>query len=1015
MRDEQDGPISGNRVGGIWHKLFGKRAQKGNSASVDGSGGIAQGDGAIGVGERGVVVQGANPGNINTGTQIQYFVTCYMQGGGAETDARKVEQKLTAYLSWAKQQYNAIPLFSYHPGDKKMRPIPIESAYVTFDAEVESLGDIDNKADLEARLKNLGGRISFERVLMLGPRLVITAGAGIGKSIVLLWLAHALADAIETDIGASADALNLTKPLPVPIYLPLGLYAQHLKQQTSAANAKGGGQSLPRFIDAYLRDNTLGLPSDFFSVLISADTPVVLLLDGLDEIVDEGQREVVSAHVASLSRSKANVRFVVTCRTSAYQRRTQLGDGFIQLKPAPFESQHVQQLVEKAYYSLYDISNREQFREARQRAEDLLKSIGQLEMRRQKQATKPIAPLIDSPLMARLAMIVHSYAGSLPEQRAELLMKAVEALLSADYELDPGAGQWLASQVGGDWRIHRKILQEVAFSMQRDEALEIAERGLQTVLQQDHAQHAATVIQVAKGRGGLLNEWNGRYRFVHPSLQHSLAACHLCSNHDPESLASFLVLGDRITQEWWREVSFLVAGYFTAATNPDRDEHKLAEFLLALAERSRDAECTPANRFACVEVAAQAAVEFLPQATTLRTSLAERMASVMEDRDAMDSASAHTRVAMGNALGKFGDPRGYAMRVDEMRLCYVSAGPFFMGSDQGDPDAFDDEKCIHPDWYQAGYDVTYGYLIGQHPVTTAQYAGFINDHGYDNPIWWDSARRAGVWKRGKIKRRVAKLDAGVAQPQTPEAYWDLVKAGRVSEGEDESDRPWNFDERLREQPNHPVVGLTWYEALAFCQWLEARWRARGWLAASQRVCLPNEPEWEKAARGGLQLPAQAMTTTLAAMRDGLKQTILPAESMNPGPRRRYPWGDEFEPEFANTREIAVGTTCAVGCFANGQSPYACHDMGGNVSEWTRSLYGFKASILSDARLEHSYPYDLDDGRESIDAGPNIARVLRGGAFDGFHRGARVACRNRPLPDFWFAYFGFRVVVSPISL
>ena len=1008
MGDEQGNSKSNNPSSGIWRKLFAKCKPQGNSASVEGSG-------AVGGDVHSVVGQKSNLGNINTRTQIYYFVTCYIQSGGAETDASKIEQKLKAYLSWAKQQYSAIPLFSYHPGDKKMRPIPIESAYVAFDAEVESLGNVSNKADLEARLKNLGGRISFERVLMLGPHLVITAEAGIGKSIVLLWLAHALADAIERDIAVTADALCLTKPLPVPIYLPLGLYAQHLKQQAASSDATVEGHSLPHFIDAYLRDNTLGLPADFFSVLIEADTPIVLLLDGLDEIVDEGQREVVSAHIASLSRSKANVRFVVTCRKSAYHRRTQLGDGFIHLKPAPFQSQHVRQLVEKAYDSLYNIFDPEQDRQAKRQVEDLLKSIGQLEERRQKQATRPIAPLIDSPLMARLAMIVHSYAGALPEQRAELLMKAIEALLSADYELDPGAGQWLASQVGGDWRIHRDILQEVAFSMHRDEVLEIAERDLQTLLRRNHAGVAAAVIQVAKGRGGLLNEWNGRYRFVHPSLQHSLAACHLCAIRDPESLASFLVLGDRITLEWWREVAFLMAGYFTAATNPDRDEHKLTQFLLALAERSRDMECPPVTRFACVEVAAQAADEFLPHATSLRAELAKHMASVMEDRVTMDHASAQARVGLGNLLGKFGDPRGYAMRVDEMRLCYVPPGPFMMGSDDGDPDAFDDEKCADPEWNQNGCDITYGYLIGQHPITTAQYAEFLNDHDYDNPLWWDVARRAGVWKDGKIKRRVAILSPGVAQPQTPEEYWDLVKAGAVSEGEEESDRPRNFDERLRAQPNHPVTGVTWYEALAFCKWLEARWRERGWLTTDQQVRLPNEPEWEKAARGGLAIPQDAIIVAVNSLSDLAIAFNPQSQIPNPNLKRRYPWGDDFNSELANVRETGIGATSAVGCFACGQSVYACHDMSGNVWEWTRSLYGFRASILTDACLEHPYPYAADDERENIDAATNVARVLRGGAFLSLHRYARVAFRLRPLPVHWNEHLGFRVVVSPISL
>src|SRR5690606_17447059 len=128
---------------------------------------------------------------------------------------------------------------------------------------------------------------------------------------------------------------------------------------------------------------------------------------------------------------------------------------------------------------------------------------------------------------------------------------------------------------------------------------------------------------------------------------------------------------------------------------------------------------------------------------------------------------------------------------------------------------------------------------------------------------------------------------------------------------------------------HPVVNVTWHDALAFCQWAGVR--------------LPTEAEWEKAARGT----------------DG----------------RIWPWGGNEPTDKLCNFNMNVGDTTPVGAYPAGASPYGCLDMAGNVWEWTISLWGKDAN-----KPDYGYPYDPNDGREAPDAPDAVRRTLRGGSW-----------------------------------
>ena len=169
--------------------------------------------------------------------------------------------------------------------------------------------------------------------------------------------------------------------------------------------------------------------------------------------------------------------------------------------------------------------------------------------------------------------------------------------------------------------------------------------------------------------------------------------------------------------------------------------------------------------------------------------------------------------------------------------------------------------------------------------------------------------------------------------------------------------------------DHPVVLVSWYGAKAYAEWVGGR--------------LPSEAEWEYAARGP----------------EGYV----------------YPWGDEFDGARLNFCDVnraydwcatvyddGYERTAPVGSFPDGASWCEALDMAGNVWEWTRSLY-------------KDYPYDSGDGRENLDAGIDVPRVLRGGAFDSTAYFSRYAYRDLWLdPGLRGPANGFRLVASPFT-
>lgn len=201
----------------------------------------------------------------------------------------------------------------------------------------------------------------------------------------------------------------------------------------------------------------------------------------------------------------------------------------------------------------------------------------------------------------------------------------------------------------------------------------------------------------------------------------------------------------------------------------------------------------------------------------------------------------------------------------------------------------------------------------------------------------------------------------------------------------ETGREWHSpDKNDRKRRNFPATDLTWHDARAYCAWLTLLWQEEDRITANEEVRLPTEPEWERAARenGVVNVDEEPQV---------------------------YPWGNDWDADASNNDETGLNSTCSVGLFPKGKSPYGCHDMTGQAWEWCSTLWGTDM-----ATPQYKYPYTLEDGREDVDAPDAVRRVLRGGCFSSGRTKATCTYRGSLEASGFWRGNGFRVVVAPVK-
>jgi hypothetical protein len=203
------------------------------------------------------------------------------------------------------------------------------------------------------------------------------------------------------------------------------------------------------------------------------------------------------------------------------------------------------------------------------------------------------------------------------------------------------------------------------------------------------------------------------------------------------------------------------------------------------------------------------------------------------------------------------------------------------------------------------------FYMGKYEVTNKQFQLFLDDPvGYRDPNWFSFSAEAKKWHRGI---RSAK------QP----LYND-------------------FD--------LPRTDVNWYEAVAYCRWLQEK------SGTSYTLTLPTEAQWQRAAQGD----------------DG----------------RLYPWGNQFDKNHCNTLTSNIGKPLPVMAYPSGASPFGVFDMCGNVAEWTLTEY---------------------EGSQNTER--DVNRIVRGGAYDSGRMFIQVMNRSSQPPHSQTDTVGFRICAN----
>ena len=372
---------------------------------------------------------------------------------------------------------------------------------------------------------------------------------------------------------------------------------------------------------------------------------------------------------------------------------------------------------------------------------------------------------------------------------------------------------------------------------------------------------------------------------------------------------------------------------------------------------------------------------------TLLNELRESLLTQMQNSE----VDLRVRIESGKTLGNLGDPRFSLQSCSHggkpfiaPKMVKIRGGVYSIGSEHGE----EKEKPVHDIELE-------GFEIGQYLVTNAEWACFINDGGYEDTRWWQFSDRALKWQQGKLedtenlkwykcryeefkldfnstKKHYQHTDSGVLwwEEWLRKPYDEFIIMLKEKFKAQTFREPTEWFNPRFNNPSQPVVGVSWYEALAYCQWLNFKCNMK-----NQRFSLPSEAQWQAAT-----------------------------ESSGGKVSSEYPWGEMFEYLLANTDKSHICATTPVGLYLKGSTLCTTNrnaplfDMVGNTREWTSSRF-------------QNYPIELNDGRDNLKYIDLEYRVLTGGSWYDLPHHCRLPFRHTEFPSYRSNFIGFRLMLS----
>ncbi|MCC6298215.1 MAG: SUMF1/EgtB/PvdO family nonheme iron enzyme [Anaerolineales bacterium] len=807
--------------------------------------------------------------------------------------------------------------------------------------------------------------VHWNRIFTDSEKHIVVLGTpGAGKSTLLDYLTLIFTGHIKHSLRT-----DLNNPLPVFVRL-----------------RDLGDQSLLSLIESPANAGLTKIPPGYFERHLKTGKCIVLL-DGLDEVLDESAHKQTVSKIQNFANEYPDNRIVVTCRVAGW--RNQL-PAFRQYSVQEFDRDDVRQFI-GAWYR--EVTRNEEINklggspkpeltlEAEERAR-LLASKPTENLWNALLKNESLLRIARTPLILSLVTLVHkNRTANLPQGRARLYRECLDILLDIWDSKDKG----LVSPDSPSPNDKLLVLKTIAFHYLEQGLLELDIEGLEALVAPllpsltKPVGAKSLIRQIYERSGVLVEQAIGKYGFAHRALHDYLAAKH-AEEHNLDT-----ILLDHAADERWREVILIAIGLV--------QPKQRAETLLSSLLRQSDTNA------AGLALAGWSLAEDIQISDELRSSVREKIQYALEHTQAPGDFSLLSGAFFDTDPSAMQSWIGAALsgRNVELQTRVLTALIPDLGLEQSKPflptliQVLADAHAVTRLRAHCALVVAKLKPVADTELWNALFSAARDqyDETLKSAATWAYCELGGYEKFGLIKIPAgeflmgsADADQNAANAEKPQHTLFLptyyiakypVTVGEYQSFINGSGYKTSDPRSVGRENDHPVVYVSWTDALAYARWCG--------------MTLPSEAEWEKAARG---------------------------PSTSSGDGRIYPWGNDWKNGYANTYEYwktprslwdrlrrkrnQQATTTPVGSFPQGNSPYGCADMSGNVWEWTRSAY-------------KEYPYDASDGRE--DESATGFRVLRGGSFSNYHWFARCASRYRLGPNFFYDDFGFRVCVSPI--